>query len=263
MKLAISNIAWEKHDDQNVLDLLNKSGVRGIEIAPTKIWSDWKNINKISAQDYKKKMLNNGFEIPAMQAIVYGRSDLQIFQPDTHDAFLEHVRLLAELAENLGTKVLVFGAPKNRLRGQVSMRNSIEIAVRLMRKIGQICYDKGCCIGWEHNPVEYGCDFITNINDAKEFVDIINHPGVRLHVDSAGLYMCGGEINSILKNIGSFVHYHASEPMLAPIANGIVDHKALLSTLDEIGYEGWVSIEMKMTKKNILETISKSISKLL
>ena len=38
MKIAISNLAWDVDQDDAVLGLLKKHGIRGIEIAPTKIW---------------------------------------------------------------------------------------------------------------------------------------------------------------------------------------------------------------------------------
>ena len=38
MKLAISNIAWDRHDDLTIFEMLRKFGVQGVEIAPTKIW---------------------------------------------------------------------------------------------------------------------------------------------------------------------------------------------------------------------------------
>ena len=38
MKLAVSNIAWEPDEDEAVYTLMQKYGVTGVEIAPTKIW---------------------------------------------------------------------------------------------------------------------------------------------------------------------------------------------------------------------------------
>jgi len=42
MKLAVSNIAWPREQDAAVADLLREHGVRGIEVAPTKVWpTNW------------------------------------------------------------------------------------------------------------------------------------------------------------------------------------------------------------------------------
>ena len=245
MKLAISNIAWEQHDDPVILELLKANGVTGIEVAPTKLWQDWQGASHKEAKEYKRVMQDKGFELPAMQAILFGKPELQLFDTTSHEAFLEHIKLVAELANGFGSKVMVFGAPKNRKRGHTPYSEAMKIATEFFNKAGEICVQHECCIGLEHNPVEYGCDFATNVLDAKELVEQVSHQGFKLHIDSAGLHMCGGNISEIIKKSGDFVHYHISEPMLEPIVDGEVDQKSAIDTLKEIDYKGWISIEMK------------------
>ena len=257
MKLAISNIAWEQHDDPIVLALLQANGVTGIEVAPTKLWEEWKDTSYKEAREYKKIMKDKGFELPAMQAILFGKPELQLFDKTSHSAFLEHIKLCAELANGFGSKVMVFGAPKNRKRGQVPYSEAMDIASEFFYKAGEICDSQECCIGLEHNPVEYGCDFITNMLDAKELVETVSHRGFKLHVDSAGLHMCGGNISEMIHNAGDFVHYHISEPMLEPIFNGIVNQQEGINILKKIKYDRWISIEMK--EPGSIELLDKSI----
>ena len=38
MKLAISNIAWDREDDPMIAEILRDCNVTGIEVAPSKIW---------------------------------------------------------------------------------------------------------------------------------------------------------------------------------------------------------------------------------
>lgn len=260
MKIAISNIAWERHDDPRVLNTLRDYGVSGIEVAPTRIWPYWENANQQSAEIHRRRMADEGFEIPAMQAILFGMPDLHFFDTKSHKAFLEHMKLVADIGAGLGAEILVLGAPKNRKRGQIPVTLAMEKAKELLHKAGEICFDRGCCIGLEHNPIEYGCDFITNPADARELVDSINHPGVQLHLDSAGIHMCGGDIGTVIKSVVPFVHYHVSEPMLEPIAGGVVDHRKAFFTLSEIDYSRWVSVEMKQPKE--FELVGSSLMRL-
>ncbi len=140
---------------------------------------------------------------------------------------------------------MVFGAPKNRKRGQIPYSQAMEIAAEFFDRAGEICQAHECCIALEHNPVEYGCDFATNVLDAKELVEKVNLQGFKLHIDSAGIHMCGGDMAEMIKSAGNFDHYHISEPMLEPIFNGVADQQKGINALKEIGYQGWVSIEMK------------------
>ena len=259
MKLAVSNIGWGQHDDPSTLSQLQQLGVEGIEIAPTKIWPNWNDANHKSATAYKIKMAELGFELPAMQAILFGRPDLQLFDISSHESFFEHFKLLSEIAHGLGSKVLVFGAPKNRKRNQTPYLAATEIAAEFFTKAANICAANNCAIGLEHNPVEYGCDFVTNVLDAKQLVEQINHDNFKLHLDSAGLHMCGGNISNQIKQAGEFCHYHISEPMLEPIFDGIVEHSRAFKTLNKCNYKGWVSIEMKQPTDNtlLLESVAK------
>lgn len=264
MKLAVSNIAWEKHDDSHILKLLRDNGVLGIEVAPTKIWPKWEGANNKSAKEYKIKMEDEGFELPALQAILFGRPELQVFDKSSHSDFFEHIKLVAEVANGLGCKTLVFGSPKNRKRGQLTYSEAMKLAEEFFYKLGAICLAQDCCIGIEHNPIEYGCDFITNVLDAKEIVDNVAHAGFKLHIDTAGLEMCGGNNLDTLKKAGDFIHFHISETLLCPISEGNIDHLTLIKYLNDINYENWISIEMRIPDHiSILEESIRKIKRLI
>lgn len=252
MNLAISNIAWDHSDESIILEKLRDLCVTGIEIAPTMIWPEWESISLKEVSSYREYLNSLGFHVPSMQAILFGKPDLQLFNKESHKKFLDHIRDVADIAGTLDAKILVFGAPKNRKRGQLAYSKGKSVAMDFFYKVGEICIDRGCCLGIEHNPVEYECDFITNVADANDLVNEINHPGIKLHLDSAGIHMCGGDIKDVIKGTGEFTHYHISEPMLAPIANGEVDHVGACKALKEIGYDKWISIEMKKPINNKL-----------
>lgn len=259
MKLAVSNIAWEQHDDPKVLSMLREAGVTGIEVAPTKVWPSWKGMSTQAATSYRRQLANEGFEIPALQAILFGFPDFQVFVADSHAAFIEHLKRVADIAAALGATVSVFGSPKNRRRGQLSVGAAMSMAADFFGEVGELFSAHGCCIGLEHNPVEYGCDFITSGADAREFVDQVASDGIGLHLDSGGLHMSGGEITTPIRTLQPCVHYHASEPMLAPLADGVVDHGSCLRALRATGYERWVSIEMKQPPEDAVTSIRRSI----
>lgn len=245
MRLAVSNIGWDVHDDVDVLDALQRRGVSGIEVAPTKVWPDWVDANEANARRYAARLRDMGFQIPALQAVLFGRADLQLFEPLCHGKLLDHMKRVAELSAALGARAIVFGSPRNRLRRQVGFDEAMDTAAELFSIMATNAHEHGCFIGLEHNPVDYGCDFITNVVDARILVSRVDHPGFRLHLDAGGLELCGGPIDKIIRESMPAGHYHASEPMLAPIAGGTVNHGLAIRALRDAGYVGWVSIEMK------------------
>lgn len=211
---------------------------------------------------YRQRLSSLNLEIPAMQAILFGRPDLQLFDRDCYGAFFEHITAVADLAAGFGARVLVFGAPKNRLRGQLSSSDAMLQAADFFHLAAEICHQRQCCIGLEHNPVAYGCDFVTNVADARKLVDMVDHPGFQLHLDSAGIHMCGSDIGDVIASAGEFVHYHISEPMLEALADGEVDHERAAITLNNIAYSGWVSIEMKLVSgaELLYRSVDKAVS---
>lgn len=243
---AVSNIGWNDHDDPAVLSLLTQYGVTGIEIAPSKVWKDLESVTERQATDYRKKLADHGFCIPAFQAILFGCPDLQVFDPATHAAFAKRLDLIARLAGWMGAKVLVFGAPKNRKRNGLAYQDAFQRAAEFFHQAGEQVKKYGCVLGIEANPVEYQCDFITSTADAALLVKASDSEGVRLHIDTGATALTHEDTAEVLRRVRSFAHYHISEPMLAnPASGGVVDHASAFRALKELGYEGAVSIEMK------------------
>ena len=140
MKLCVSNIAWEQHDDPEILDALRQQDVQGIEIAPTKVWPDWAGAKPAAALDYRRRMADEGFVIPSVQAIFFGRPDLVLFgNKRQSQAFIDHICYVADLAEALGARVLVYGAPKNRDRGKLSFTEAFQHAAEVLARAGEAC----------------------------------------------------------------------------------------------------------------------------
>lgn len=244
---SVSNIAWNRHDDETILDLLSHYGVTGVEIAPSKVWTDLGSVSEKKASDYREFLADHGFSVPAFQAILYGHPELQVFDPATHPAFLDRLETVARIALWLGAHVLVFGAPKNRKRNGLPYQEAFKLAADFFHKAGDIVRQYDCVLGIEANPVEYQCDFITNTADAESLVAAADSKGVSLHIDSGATAMTKEKISDIIfQRKIPFYHYHISEPMLAnPETNRQVDHAAAFRALKAIQYRGAVSIEMK------------------
>ena len=258
MKLSISNIAWDESNDSTVHSYLHANNVTGIEVAPTKYWQNWEGISSQSISDVKMTLAEAGFVVPALQAILFGKPDLQVFNRETHDQFIEHFKMLADIAFGLGAKILVFGAPRNRKRNELSYNDGIEIASELFSKLGDVCKEQDVIIGIENNPVDYGSDFITSVAECKDFIFQLNHSHVKVHLDSAGVNMNSGSIGNTIRATKEFVHYHISEPMLGNFKNAWSGHNEAKAALSEVGYDEWVSIEMRM-QENYLESIKEAV----
>ncbi len=258
MKLSISNIAWEPSEDKEVFELIKKYGFSGIELAPPKLFKDCVNVTDKEVEEYLEYIKAHGFKFPAMQSLLFGKPELKIFDDSRADT-LEYLKKIIDLAQKLEVKVLVFGSPKNRFIGCMDRVDAQNIAIDFFRKLGEYAHSKERCFCIEPNAKEYGCDFITNTDEAIELVKSVNSKGFRLHVDSAVIAMNGENIKEALtKALPYTEHFHISEPFLELITTNKTNHAEFFKILKELKYDKWASIEMK---NNVMDSNVEAVEK--
>lgn len=254
MNLAISNIAWTEKEDENVYELMNKYNFKGLEIAPTRFFSN--NPYDTSAEDIikiKKYISEKNIQIVALQSILFGRDDLKIFESYKSRANLEeYLKKSIIFASEIGAKILVFGSPKNRI--MKDLKNDYHVAIDFFRNIGDYAKKYGVCICIEANPVEYGTNFINTTSEALQLVKDVNNDGFGLHIDIGTIFMNEENINILKESVQYIKHIHISEPYLNIIdKNKFEKHNKIAHILQELNYSNWISIEMK--KKSEISNI--------
>jgi sugar phosphate isomerase/epimerase len=260
LKLAVSNIAWPPSLQQDILPLLERQGVKGIEAAPTRLWQDWPAVSVETAGHIRDEFARNGFEIPALQAILFAKPECKLFGDDQQSAALEeHLAACAAIAQRLGARFLVFGAPKNRELNGHTPDAAFEIAREFFGRVAKTYEARGVCLCFEPNPSQYGCEFATNSVDAARLVRAVNCEGFRLHLDTACMHLAGEQIPSAIRNAADILaHFHVSEPFLGGFDSPQLDHAQAAQALREIDYQGWVSLEMRQTDSP-LQTVATAV----
>lgn len=246
MKLAFSNIAWTPHDDPDVLALLREHGIAGIEVAPTRVWRNWEGATPAAAHAYRSRLHSVGFDVPALQAVLFGRPEARLFHREGEVAFVSHLTHVAELAGALGADAVVLGAPRHRDRGSLAMEEAFDRAAEVLFGLAETFFARGTCLCIEPNPRRYACNFIVNASEGAELVRRVNHPGFGLHLDAAAMFLEGDDPAHLWPEVGSLVrHFHLSEPDLGDFCNPQVPHRANLDFLKSTSYAGWCSVEMR------------------
>ena len=262
-RLAASNIAWEPGEDDAVAVILRQYGFTGVEIAPGKRWESPIDATRKDIAAYRAEWEKRGLQIVAMQALLFGRPDLQLFGSATvRRALREYLTALIEMAEGLGAGALVFGSPKNRKRGKMPVDEATTIAVEFFRELGAIAASKGAVICIEPNPPAYDCDFITTTAEAVELCDRIGSRGIKVNGDAGAIAMNGDDPEAtILSALPWIGHFHASEPALAETTDGPIQ-VGTARTLQHCGYDGWVSIEMRAVEPSRVEAVSRAAGRI-
>lgn len=250
MRLAISNIAWDISEDEQIAQILRRFTVDAIDVAPGKYFPDPEHASGQDMARVKDWWAGRGIEITGMQALLFGTTGLNVFGPgDVQNAMLKHLAAVCRIGAGLGATRLVFGSPKNRDRNGLTDQESMEIAVPFFRRLGDIAEFYGVLICLEPNPPCYGANFMTTSAETAQVVEHIAHPAIKMQLDTGALTINREDAAVV---VGSFAHLighiHASEPDLLPLGDGGTDHDKVYEAIVQPLSEHPVTIEMLATK---------------
>lgn len=238
MKLSISNIAWDAENDLEMYSYISSHGFSGLEIAPTRLFSENPYEKLTEAQQFAEALMSNySLVIPSMQSIWYGRSESMFGTKTEQQTLINYTQQAVLFAEALNCRNLVFGCPRNR---NIPEHGNAATAIDFFCEIGDFAAEHGRVIALEPNPPIYNTNFINTTAEAFELCRKINHPGIKVNIDLGTMIYYKEDLESIGKNISMVNHIHISEPMLA-----VIEKREIHRELQKLEYEHWVSIEMK------------------
>jgi len=250
MRLAISNIAWDIAEDEGVADLLRLHGIDAIDVAPGKYFPEPAKASDADISLVKKWWAMRGVEITGMQALLFGTTGLNVFgSQQSQEDLLTHLSAVCRIGSGLGATRVVFGSPKNRDRTGLSDEQAFAVAVPFFRQLGDIAHSNGVTICLEPNPTCYGANFMTTSAETAAVVRAIDHPAIRMQLDTGALAINGEDPQQVLNECADLIgHVHASEPDLLPLGDGGTDHGQMALALKHYLPGHVVSIEMVATK---------------
>lgn len=245
-KFTFSNIAWSTEEESTARKLLVKYGISGVEVAPARAVKDIYTFQSKEALAYRRYWNEDGISITSMQALLFGGPGGNIFGNSSERKHVEvHLKKVIKLASIIGAKKLVFGSPKNRLKGQLNKSEANAMAADFFHGIAIDAFEHDTQLCIEPNPTYYGCDFVNTSEEAFELNGVINHPGFGVHLDAAGMHLSDEDINHQLNKFGEHIsHFHISEKDLVEIGTGETPHNVVAKAIAESKYNGYLSVEM-------------------
>lgn len=261
IRLAISDIGWAKELDEQVHKFLDDSGIRGLEIAPTRIIekAPYDLDNPTRANRILGRVKDTyGLNVVSMQSIWFGMLDNIFESEDSYRKLLDYTFRAIEFAETINCRNLVFGCPKNRRMTNVD--SQMPIAIRFFNEIGDYATAHDRIIALEPNPQIYGTNFINNTAEAVRFIERLSTKSVKINYDLGAVIENNESLELLRNNIKLISHIHISEPGLVKIKKREI-HLELFKMLRELKYDDYVSIEMKA--QNRLEDIKEVVEYLI
>ena len=251
IKFTISNIAFQKNNLHQIINLFKKNDINILEFAPSILLNN--NFTKKNIFKIKKFWNKKNIKLYSMQSILYGLDNAYLFGTKNQKTkFLNEVKKKIIIAKHLGVKIIVFGSPKNKANiFNKSVKKLDAEAISIFKKINIICKTKKIIFCLEANPKIYKCEYLNYTNHAFKIAKAINSDFFKVNLD-VGTIIQNKEnpINLIKNNIKLIGHCQLSMPLLKPInlKNEII--KTVIILLKKHKYKGAVSMEMLPTKNN-------------
>jgi len=247
MKFAICNEIFTGWQWPAVCAFVKEVGYHGIEIAPFTFAERITDISSAQRIEIRRNAEDSGLNIVGLHWLLAKPEGLCINHPDgtVRRKTADYLMALADFCADLGGKVMVFGSPKQRnVHPGLSSEQAWQLALETFRLVLPHLERQQITLCLEPlAPQE--TNFITTAREARELIQEISHPNFRLHLDVKAMSSEGRPIPEIVKeNADLLGHFHANDPNLGGPGFGEVDFAPILAALREIGYPGYVSVEV-------------------
>jgi len=267
MNFAICNEMFGDAPFADTFSTIRKLGYAGVEIAPFTLAPqatpfDARNVSAERIVEVRAQAEEAGLEVVGLHWLLAKTEGFYLTSPDPtirrHTA--EYLRTLAEICADLGGKVMVLGSPQQRkLQEGVSYSDGEAYAAEVLHAAIPACRQFGVTIALEPLGPTEG-NFMLTAAAGIHLAKLIGSPCCKLHLDVKAMASEDQPIADVIRASRDWTaHFHANDPNLYGPGMGEVDFHPIFAALKEIGYDGWVSVEVFKYDPSPEEIARKSI----
>ena len=240
MKYAAHSLMWTPEfteKDLHLFDKLKGMGFDGIEIHTN-------HPETLPKKKIKEKMSETGMKCTFTATL---DKEANIISPDKEKrkAGVEFLKERIDIASELGSDVLggVIYAAWGEFTGKVRTNEEWSYSKESLLEAAQYAQEKGVVLALE--PVNrYETYFLNIAEDARKLVEEINHPNVRIHLDTYHLNIEEESFYEAIKIAGEYLyHLHLCENNRGIPGTGHVAWSDVFKALKEVKYDRWAVVE--------------------
>ncbi len=222
-------------------------GYTGLEIAPFTLAPLATDLSPSRRGEIRRAVESAGLKVIGLHWLLAKTEGFHATHPDigVRRRTAEYMAELARLSADLGGRVLVFGSPKQRsLLPGVSSEQAFAHLEELLHRVVPTLEATDTVLALEPlSPVE--TDVLTTAEETCRLIDAVGSPHVRLHLDVKAMSSEEKPIPQIIRESRAHLeHFHANDANLQGPGFGDVDFVPIFDALEEVGYGGWVSVEV-------------------
>lgn len=247
MKFSICNEMFEGWKLRDVMEFAKSVGYDGIEIAPFTFCERVEEVTPEERKSIAEDAGSIGLDVVGLHWLLVKPEGLYINHPDEpiRKKTYQYMQELIRFCGDIGGKIMVIGSPKQRnvVEG-ITYERAWELAKESFSQCLPVAEEKGVTLCIEAlSPLE--TDFITTVQEALRLVDEMDHPNFKAILDVKAMSSEGKDIPSIIRSAKDrFRHLHANDANKRGPGFGDTDFIPIAKALREIGYDGYVSVEV-------------------
>ena len=195
----------------------------------------------------KKAAADTGLDVVGLHWLLVKPAWLNLTTPDTllQKDTVDFAVHLAEFCQACGGDVMVWGSPKQRdLQPGWDYDDALKRAADLLSRIAGKAKGTGVTIAME--PLaRTETNFLTTAEETVRLIEMVDDPAVQLHLDVKAMSDEEKSIPDIIRDNQKYIaHFHANDPNLRGPGFGEVKFEPIAEALKEVGYDGYVSVEV-------------------
>ena len=247
MKLAVCNEFFEGWEIGRVFDYAAQIGCDGVEIAPFTLAESVQGISSGRRRDIRRAAEAAGVEIVGLHWLLVTPAGLYINHPDRQvwQRTQDYVKALIDFCGDLGGSVMIHGSPQQRnIQEGWNTDDCFARAVELFAGCSDLMADRGVtyCI----EPLtDQETNFVTGVAEALELVEAVGHPNFQTMVDCRAAATEVRSHSEVIVQAGNAMrHVHVNDPNLRGPGFGELQFAPILKALQDLRYNGYVSVEV-------------------
>jgi sugar phosphate isomerase/epimerase len=247
MRYAICNETFEGWDHARVCEYVAGLGYTGLEIAPFTLAPRITDVGPQRRKELRTQAERNGLSIIGLHWLLAKTTGLMLTSPEepVRAATAAYIVELARCCAELGGDILVFGSPaQRRIPAGATKEQATQWAVDTYGRAAPEIERLGVKLCVEPlSPPE--ADFMNTAAEGMEVVRRVGSPAFKLHLDVKAMSTEGDSaVELIRRHRAEMYHFHANDPNKRGPGFGDTDFVPIFAALKEIGYKGWVSVEV-------------------
>jgi sugar phosphate isomerase/epimerase len=247
MKFAICNEIFQGWSLEDTFAYAAKTGYDAVEVAPFTISKSVTNVPSARRAEIREMAAHHEIAISGIHWVLVQTEGLHLTHPDPsiRQRTAEYFHALVDFCADLGGKFIVVGSPKQRnLENGVTLEQGRDYAAGCFRDAVKQAEQRDVTICFEPlAPSE--TNFINTAAQAIEFVGQFRSPKFKIILDVKAMCSESKPIPQIIRESWpNFAYFHANDKNLKGPGFGEIDFKPIAGALREVGYDGYVSVEV-------------------